>query len=759
MTSESCPPPDRLRLVLGNELPPVEQAELVAHLDGCTACQQRLEELAGKTALADVGPISLHSAFTEELPLQRVLSVLKGDSGATILRPANQKTEHFESLFRVVPSLETPGQLDCYEVLEVLGQGGMGIVLKARDPALNRPVAIKVLAPHLASDPLARKRFAREAQAAAAVRHENVVTIHAVSEANGIPFLVMEYLPGGSLQDYLRRHGKVDARIIARLGMQLANGLAAAHSQGLIHRDIKPSNVLLAGSEQRAAGSEAVAAHDSNGQLPAAHCLLPSVKIADFGLARAVNDSHMTQSGIVAGTPLYMAPEQALGEALDARADLFSLGTVLYWLCTGKEAFAAATPMAVLRQVCDATPQPIREVNPAVPDWIAAIIERLHAKRPDDRFASAAEVAELFRQHLANWNDPKLVSQSLRLRRLRSKRRRWWLAGAVLLLLVGGLAVAEGLGWTHWTPWHAAAQVALPLKGTLEGHVGPILTVAFAPDGKTLATGSADNTVRLWNPRTSKQEAILRDHKGAVYAVAFAHSGEWLASAGDDQTIRLCTIATQQERAVHPHEGGIRRLAVAPGDRILTIGCTDGHVELWDLPDGKLRKLLQGHQTGISALAISPDGKTLASGDSGGVIKLWDLTREAELRSLIGDQLAIRELAFSPDGQTLASAGTGDKEIKLWNVPSGDKRSALPVQKGTVLSIAFAPRQPLLAAAGRGGLIRVFDLRSGRELAGFTAHKGNVTSARFSPDGDTLVSVGEDRVGKLWDVSGLAGRE
>ena len=229
----------------------------------------------------------------------------------------------------------------------MLGQGGMGVVYQAFDPALKRWVAIKVLAPSLAGDPTARLRFAREAQAAAAVRHEHVVTIHAVSEVNGLPYLVMEYLAGGSLQDYLDRHGPPDWHAAVRLGAEVAAGLAAAHAMGLIHRDIKPSNILLHG--------EGTAADPG------------AAKIGDFGLARVADESRLTQTGIVAGTPMYMAPEQARGEALDHRADLFSLGSVLYALCTGREPFPGGGPMAVLRQVCDATPTPIRKINPAVP--------------------------------------------------------------------------------------------------------------------------------------------------------------------------------------------------------------------------------------------------------------------------------------------------------------------------------------------------------------------------------------------------------
>ena len=244
----------------------------------------------------------------------------------------------------------------------MLGRGGFGVVLKAYDPALSRIVAIKVLASQLAASAAARSRFAREARAAAAVVHENVVAIHAVDSWNGLPYLVMPCIAGRSLQERVDRDGPLAVKEVLRIGMQTALGLAAAHDQGLVHRDVKPSNILLENGVER-------------------------VKLSDFGLARAVDDASLTQSGVVAGTPQYMSPEQARGEAVDHRSDLFSLGSVLYFMCAGHPPFRADSTPAVLRRVCDDRPRPLREVNPDVPDWLAEIVDRLHAKEPAGRFA------------------------------------------------------------------------------------------------------------------------------------------------------------------------------------------------------------------------------------------------------------------------------------------------------------------------------------------------------------------------------------
>src|SRR5205807_415076 len=183
----------------------------------------------------------------------------------------------------------------------------------------------------------------------------------------GLPYLVMSFVAGRSLQERIDAEGPLGVKEIVRIGMQAASGLAAAHAQGLVHRDVKPANILLENGVER-------------------------VRLTDFGLARAVDDASLTQSGVIAGTPPYMSPEQAQGEAVDHRTDLFSLGSTLYAMCTGHAPFRADSAMAVLRRVCDEQPRPVRAVNPDVPGWLADIIGKLHAKEPAQRFQTAAEV-------------------------------------------------------------------------------------------------------------------------------------------------------------------------------------------------------------------------------------------------------------------------------------------------------------------------------------------------------------------------------
>ncbi|REJ93244.1 MAG: hypothetical protein DWQ34_11130 [Planctomycetota bacterium] len=342
---------------------------------------------------------------------------------------------------------ESLGRLAHYEVQEILGHGAFGIVLKAFDDKLHRLVAIKVMSPELAATSPPRKRFLREARATAAIRHEHVVAIHAVEE-QPIPYLVMEYIPGQTLQQLLDEHGPLDVADVLRLGQEIASGLAAAHAQGLIHRDIKPANILLEGG------------------------LTGHVKITDFGLARAADDASLTQSGTIAGTPMYMSPEQAASGVIDQRSDLFSLGSVLYVMLSGRPPFRAATTLAVMKRVVEDTPRPVPEIIEDVPDWLCAIIHKLHAKQPDDRFSSASEVAGLLQRCLADVQasrpvqlpegvplSPETTStmrESIRQGATHSKPRqkvagrlpRWSSVAAIIVVLLVGLSLTEANGVT-----------------------------------------------------------------------------------------------------------------------------------------------------------------------------------------------------------------------------------------------------------------------------------------------------------------------
>jgi serine/threonine protein kinase len=400
---ERCPDKRMLQALLESDT--ATDTALQGHLDGCADCRHTLEMIAADPATWD-SAMGLSQPYWSESALKELMGRLK--EAETPLSD--------DQITALLDSSDKPGVLGVlaeYEVQEVIGRGAMAVVFKAIDTKLNRLVALKVLSPRLASSVAAQKRFLREARAAACVHHENVVQMLAVCEDRGLPYLVMQYLDGESVQNRIDRLGSLGVQEIVRIGYQTATGLAAAHKQGLIHRDIKPANLMLNGVGD-----------------------LPIVKITDFGLARAVDDTALTSDRAVIGTPEYMSPEQARGAALDQRSDLFSLGSVLYAMCTGKSPFRGESAVAVLRRVSDETPTPVRSLNPEVPEWLASLIERLMAKNPADRFATAKEVADLLQGYLAHLQTaapaPTLPAAP---RRNRLKGRGVVLMAATLLLL------------------------------------------------------------------------------------------------------------------------------------------------------------------------------------------------------------------------------------------------------------------------------------------------------------------------------------
>ncbi|MEM9656986.1 MAG: serine/threonine-protein kinase, partial [Planctomycetota bacterium] len=322
---------------------------------------------------------------------------------------------------------EMLGRIGDYDVEREIGRGGMGVVFKAFDTELNRPLAIKTLAPRLAEHGAARQRFAREAQAAAAVLHPNVIAIYGVNVSGKTPYLVMPFVAGPSLQRLVDERGPLEEKEIVRIAMQVSAALSAAHAQGLVHRDIKPANILVEADVSR-------------------------VLVTDFGLARAIEDASATRSGYFAGTPNYMSPEQARGERVDGRSDLFSLGSAMYFMATGRLPFRADSPLCVLHRIVRDEPTPVRQVNSDVSGTLADVIAKLHEKASADRFSSAGELHEVLEQYLMHLHQPDV--SKLPVIRSSARRQRLPTSSASKALLFAGIAAiallsafAWGKGW------------------------------------------------------------------------------------------------------------------------------------------------------------------------------------------------------------------------------------------------------------------------------------------------------------------------
>jgi len=795
MAEQNCPDISRFEELLAGNVSEAEQEELGKHIEQCDDCRRRLEELAGDVSVVsdNVGDAGQPAADAPQRD-GAIEKLLAEGPDQTITSASDESGERDFSLDFLDPTDHPDhlGRLGPYEIAGVIGRGGMGVVLRAMDSRLDRSVAIKVLHGHLLSDGVARKRFLREAKAAAAVTDDHVVTIHAVEEAKGIPFLVMEYVVGVSLDERIKRDGTLKLEEILRIGMQTASGLSAAHAQGLVHRDIKPSNILLENGVER-------------------------VQITDFGLARIVHDAQITQSNVVAGTPEFMSPEQAQGDPLDHRSDLFSLGCLLYAMCTGRSPFRGSSTIHAIRRVCDDTPRPIQEVNREIPDWLVGIIDRLLAKKADDRFQSASEVAELLGDHLAHLQRPAEVplpqpSRPAAPQEPRTAGRRRWRRAAlwasaisILVLISAGVIVPRLPGWR--TPASGDGDGIDPVEfGTVRvsGDRKGIVVITGKKDKKTIPPGKGEEVVLRpdryrvdlffpgettpfrtgwitvvpggdlyliagsgvnFHPVPGPQRipvAEVHGHKrrgspgDGILAVAYSPNGTVFATGGKDKTVRLWKLVDgvwQEWRSLEGHSDSVRTIAFSPDGKILVSAGDDRTIRLWDVATGTQKDTLTRHEGSVRAVAFSTDGRLLASGSDDDTVILWDCKTWLPIKTFAAFGADVRSVAFSPDAKTLATA-VADGSVRLWDVATGEERLNMRGHTSAVTSVAFSPDGKKLASGSSDMTIRIWDVTTGRVLRTFgldSPYNGS-PSVAFSPDGK-LLAIACGQVVRLWDVN------
>ncbi len=588
-----------------------------------------------------------------------------------------------------------------YEIIEEINRGGMGVIYKARQPGVNRLVALKIITPHKLDQPGTRGRFKREVRASGRVNDPSIVTIFQTELDGPIPFVAMEFVPGIDLLRLVKQTGPLPVTDVVYYARQVAEGLQHAHEAKLVHRDIKPSNLMVSPSPLAPQGERRTGR-------------LPKVKILDMGLARIVEadpdpeTDELTLPGVFVGTPDYVSPEQAENpRAADIRSDLYSLGAAMYFCLTGEVPFPGKTLAAKLRkQLTEPVPSAAAKRSD-VPPAVDAVIRKLMALEPADRYQTPAELMVAL-DEVQRATPPKTTAKA-------------------------GPAIASVFA---------------------RAHEGGVQTMAAAPDGAFLLTGGADGALKLWHPATLKELRAITGDAGVVESIAIAPTGKWVATCSirlstADMGVQLWNVETggEKKRLRGPTDN-IAAVAVSPDGQGIAAGSFDKMVWLWLREPGQplTPVCIKGHTAPVSAVAfVAADSLLSASHD--GTVRQWDLKTGKSKGVLAAGVGSIGSMAFA--AKRVAVAG---RDGLAFRQPKTDAFQKLTGHDGAVLSCAVSPDGRLIASGGADSTVRVYRTEDGLLLATYPGHDKPVRAVAFSAPGDAVYSGSEDGTIRRWPV-------
>lgn len=667
-------------------------------------------------------------------------------------------------------------RLGHYEILRCIGRGGMGDVYLGYEPALKRQVAIKVLPADLARNQDFVRRFHAEAAALARLAHPNIVPVFFTGKEGTHHFFVMPFVKGESLDRRLAREGRLEVADAVPVLKQCLAGLGTAHQAGLVHRDVKPANILIEQESRRA-------------------------MVADFGLVMTAGAGNgLTPSGMILGTVDYISPEQARGRKADGRADLYSLGVVAYQMLSGRLPFQAQTPSVMIYQHAYERPLPLLEAAPGVPASLAAVVGKLMAKTPADRYASAEDaLADLDRWEagqptLAEQSPPSeavpkpdgLVDATAGEKQPRRFRKRWWLAACGCAMVVAAsiylyyflagpasLPAVPGEPTGQLAPPPAPAQPAKPIvpvpapdkfilarqaRITEANQIFPVnyypCSLTISPDSNYLLAGEKNGTIRLID-LTGMVTRTFAGHTSSVTSLAFTPDGKQFLSASGDNTVRLWDVGTGKEiRTFVGHTKQVLCVACSPDGTKALSGAMDFTARLWDMRTGKELFCYRGHRNIVGGVAISPKGTSAITSD--GSLHLWDLATGKNIQAF--PHSAAWKVMFLAGGSQALSGGS-DNVLRLWDLDNLREIGRLHGHSKGISGIAVSPDQSYVLSSSYDKTLRLYDLASRQEVHLLLGHTAAIFTAAFAPNGKWFASAGSDRTIRIWDMGKVTAKK